>query len=237
MRGQAVLETALTLPLVIFLVLGAVQLFTLLQARVLAQYAAFKAVRAGSLSHGECTPMAHAAIAALLPTFAPVRSGAEVGPAFGARAQNRFNPSLDSGHDGAIVWLNRLSPSAGDIGGLEDERFDEPGRLSRLELQMVFWYPMRIPFANWVMARMWLAHFGLSDYSGVNPLMPVEKNAGWPDRPPRPFPNTAVAQELANRISRGQYTFPIVVNYGMRMMTPARVAHFPAPECPPAPRF
>ena len=47
--GQAAVETALTMPLLIFLVLGTTQLFRLLQARILAQVAAYRAVRAGSL--------------------------------------------------------------------------------------------------------------------------------------------------------------------------------------------
>ena len=38
--GQAMVEAALSLPLVVFLVLGTLQLFLMLQARVLAQYAA-----------------------------------------------------------------------------------------------------------------------------------------------------------------------------------------------------
>jgi len=43
--GQATVEAALTLPLTVFLVLGTVQMFLLLQARLLTEYAAFRAVR------------------------------------------------------------------------------------------------------------------------------------------------------------------------------------------------
>ena len=67
--GQAAIESALTLPLVVFLFLGMLQLFLLLQGRILAQYALARAARAGSLNHGSCRAMEQAAIAALLPSF------------------------------------------------------------------------------------------------------------------------------------------------------------------------
>ena len=47
--GQALVESALTLPLLVFMVLGTLQLFMMLHARIMTQYAAYKAVRAGSL--------------------------------------------------------------------------------------------------------------------------------------------------------------------------------------------
>ena len=34
---------------------------------------------------------------------------------------------------------------------------------------MVYWYRLRIPFANWVMTSMFLAHFGLQDFTTANP--------------------------------------------------------------------
>ncbi|HLM44600.1 MAG TPA: TadE family protein, partial [Myxococcaceae bacterium] len=63
-RGQAAVESALTLPLTVFLMLGTLQLFLMLQGRIMAEYAAFRAVRAGSVRHGDCQAMTHAAILA-----------------------------------------------------------------------------------------------------------------------------------------------------------------------------
>jgi hypothetical protein len=70
-RGQAAVEAALTLPLTIFLILGSLQLFMMLQGRIMSEYAAFEAVRAGSRYHGDCKPMTHAVLAALLPSVVP----------------------------------------------------------------------------------------------------------------------------------------------------------------------
>ncbi|HEX8538142.1 MAG TPA: TadE family protein, partial [Cystobacter sp.] len=80
--GQAAVEAALTLPLSIFLILATIQFFLLLQARTMTEYAAFRAVRTGSVKHANCEAMTHAAIAALLPTFARTDSPAALGKAF-----------------------------------------------------------------------------------------------------------------------------------------------------------
>src|SRR5688500_7914706 len=67
--GQAAVEAALTLPLFMFMILGVLQLFLMLQGRVMAEYAVYRAVRAGSVNHGDCEAMKHAAILSLTPTF------------------------------------------------------------------------------------------------------------------------------------------------------------------------
>ncbi|MHB8873155.1 MAG: TadE family protein, partial [Myxococcaceae bacterium] len=164
--GQAGVEAALTLPMVVFLILGTLQLFTMLQARVLAEYAAFWAVRTGSVNHGRCDRMLDSAVLALMPTITRTDSPVRLAEAFGRRRNHRFDPSLDDGRDGSIVWIQRERPLASAL-PLEEIDFDAPGALTRLEVRLVFWYPMRIPFANWVMSRMFLAHYGLRDYTAV----------------------------------------------------------------------
>ncbi len=103
--GQAAVEAALTLPLVTFMLLGMLQLFMMLHARVMTQYAAFRATRAGSVNHGDCTRMKHAAIGALLPSFTsflgsttpPGTPGEKLGAAFGMRSSNRYAGAPDNG--------------------------------------------------------------------------------------------------------------------------------------------
>ena len=243
-------ESAITLPLVVFLLLGTLQLFLMLQARVLAQYAVFQATRAGSVAHGECERMTHAAILALLPSFhsfvgvgggaSEVRHGGGTGAptrlaaAFAARRENRYRGgALDGVHTGAIVWLNRALVGGG-IDGAQDREFDEPGHLRRLEVRMVFWYPMRIPFANWVLSRMVMAQFGIQSYSGANPLQLAERDADW-RRGEFTDPFTLLGEvrtELRERVAREQYVFPIETTFTMRMMTPAKARHFATLDCP-----
>ena len=240
--GQAAVEAALTLPLVIFIILGTLQLFLMFQARILAQYAAFRATRAGSVGFGNCERMTHAAVVALLPTFdsflAPSKPGAtradKLAMAFAPRKNNRFSAALDSGHDGSIVWVIREHPTSGEAGSPQEKDFDEPrsiGDVRRLEVRLVFWYPMRIPFANWVMSRMFLAHLGLQDYTGANPTMPVDKKPITAEGPSVTL-STDVRAELMSRISRNQYSWPIETSFTMRMMTPSVRAYFATPRCP-----
>ena len=249
-RGQAAVEAALTLPLVLFLALAVLQLTMLLQARLLAQYAVFKATRAGALHHGECEPMADAALGALLPSFyaftggsSPDRPARKFADAFRAfkSAGYRFTAPQVGTFDGPVFWLRRDRPDLAELNARgpqaqlagEDVDFDDPDlALMRMEVTLIYWYPMRIPFASWVLSRMAQAHFGIQDYAAVSPLLPTSS---------RPWRGTArldsrLATELGARAAQRQYVFPIPVSYTMRMMTPARFVHFRSgPYCGSAP--
>jgi hypothetical protein len=238
--GQAAVEAALTLPLTVFLLLGTLQLFLLLQARVLTEYAAFRAVRTGVVKHGDCEAMTHAAIAALLPSFARTDSPAALGASFRAHREGQYQPQLDMGFNGSIVWVTRESPRLTDISATEEEDFDDPARypsvqdVMRLEARIVFWYPLRIPFADWVLTRMFLAHLGLRDYSAADPLQPVHK-AAWRQGVNAFTLETAIRNELLERVDRREYVFPLQATHVMRMMTPPRPRYFVTQNCPPTP--
>lgn len=248
-------EAALTLPLVVFLVLGTLQLFLMLQARVLAHYAVFRATRAGAVAYGDCERMTHAAILSLLPSFHSflgdsttatiVQHGgggnapAKLAAAFAARRFNRYaggtntGPNLDGVHDGSIVWIDRHIEGGG-VGSPQDRDFDEPGHLRQLEVRMVYWYPLRIPFANWVMSRMFLAQLGLEEYTAANPLLLAERDANWNRGEfTDPFSLSGeVGAEMLSRVRREQYVFPIETTFTMRMMTPLKARYFPTMNCP-----
>lgn len=68
-RGQVALESALVLPLLVFLVLGIIQLTVLQQAKIMTEYAAFSAARAGIVWNGNNERMHDAAVVSLLPTM------------------------------------------------------------------------------------------------------------------------------------------------------------------------
>ena len=237
--GQATVEAALTLPLTIFLMLGTLQFFLLLQARALTEYAAFRAVRTGSVKHGDCEAMTHAALGVLLPSFARTDSPAALGAAFRTHRDNRYHSKADGGHTGTIVWIARERPLSGSLRGDEEESFDDVNRYAsvedvvRLEARLVFWFPMRIPFANWVLGRMFLAHLGLREYSSTDPLQPA-RTAHWGGRAP-PVLDVAIREELLERAARREYVFPLQATYAMRMMTPARPRYFRKQNCPLTP--
>ncbi|MFZ5471155.1 MAG: TadE/TadG family type IV pilus assembly protein [Myxococcota bacterium] len=252
--GQAAVESALTLPLTVFMVLGTLQLFMMMQGRVMAQYAAFRATRAGSLNHGDCARMKHAAIGALLPSFVTFLGSATPGAspaqklanAFRLRMNNRYAGAADndhtsrpSGDNGPIVWIFRERPTVAYvrlIGGAvgEDTQFDKPMTPAevdqrRLEVRLIYWYPMRIPFANWVMTASFLAQWGLRDYTAQNPLMETQR-ANW-TRDSVSTPDPAIGAEMLSRFTRGQYVVPLEATYTMRMMTPAKARYFATQDC------
>jgi hypothetical protein len=251
--GQAAVETALTMPLTLFMVLGSLQLFMLLQGRLMAEHAVYKAVRSGVVNHGDCTAMTHAAVAALLPSFtsflgpgsgAPT-PGQAMAEAFRLRTQgklddNRYDLSKDAPHDRAIVWIYRESPRKGDVTPESENDFDDPdfsaprnGYGSRLEVKMVYWYPLRIPFANWVISAMFRAYFGFESYTAQNPLMATQR-AQWNRHQSSNNFRPTIANEYTKRTALKQYTFPITVSYAMHMMTPPRTRFFASQNCPGA---
>ncbi len=221
------MEAAITLPLVIFLVLGTLQLFLMLNARIMTQYAVFRATRAGSVSQGNCTRMMHAAIAALLPTLARTDGPGSLASAFSRFQGNSYAGQL-TGFNGTMIWLIREQPTGI---GAEDADFDQGNGPMRLETRIVYWYPMRIPFANWVMTKMFRARFAIQDYTATNPLMPTQKRSEWTAGPER-F-SGSLSGEYASRTAAGEFVFPIVASYSMRMMTPAKPENFASQNCAP----
>ncbi len=67
--GQAMVETAIIIPLFIFILLGILQMGLIYQAKVLLKYAAYRAARTGALLHGNPTAMTRSALAVMLPVM------------------------------------------------------------------------------------------------------------------------------------------------------------------------
>lgn len=249
--GQAAVETAITMPLALFLVLGITQLFMLMQGRLFAEHAAYMAARVGAVQRGNCEAMRHAAVLALLPNFQTFLGGGTSGGSDGEKLVNAFRvhadglyhgdaPSdLDYPHTRAIVWLYRLSPRYADINNLSadvEQDFDSPDNNAAqrdlyytLRVRAVYWYPLRVPFANWVMAAMFRSYFAIQPHNGVNPLVPVRRS-NWSSGPAS---LGAFAAEFNTRYQAKQYAFPVVGTASMRMMTPPWPAYFTPQHCIP----
>jgi hypothetical protein len=78
-RGQALVESAIVMPLMIFMILGVIQLVMVQHARIMTEYAAFNACRAGIVWNADPRPMQAAAIVSLMPTFSGVFDEGDLG--------------------------------------------------------------------------------------------------------------------------------------------------------------
>lgn len=244
-RGQAAIESALTVPLVVFMVLGTLQLFLLLQAKVMAQYAVYQAVRTGSVTHGRCDVMTHAALLVLVPAIRPFMGqtlggspGERLATTFGLLRDNDYRNFRGWSASEAVVWVVRESPRfPRDDLRRAREHFDNPldagAAPVRLELRMIFWAPLNVPFADWVITRAQLAHLGLKPYVQQNPLLATQ-TSDWQQTGTFRL-EQAIAAEYLRRANQGHFVFPIEVSATMRMMSPVKAAEFAEANCPSTP--
>ena len=87
--GQALVETAIIMPIVIFLVLGALQLVLIQHARIMTEYAAYNAARAGVV----CEATVDALDQALRSTLLESKQNPDRGAKGKALVERLFSPS------------------------------------------------------------------------------------------------------------------------------------------------
>ena len=179
-RGQATVEQAIIIPMMVFLILGIVQLGMAQQARLMTEYAAYRAARTGIVTGGSCPMMRNAATLALLPTFgtrvddtlrvalaAPLymvdidtKTGRDKGPLGGPLSKAKIGGTLDR------VRVEVLNPrksqlasvfsSYGIAGSNKEIDFDDVRNnavveANLLSVRVTHFHEMRIPFANALM--------------------------------------------------------------------------------------
>lgn len=239
-QGQAMVETAIVLPLFCFLIFGLLQLGLMQQAKVMAKYAAYRAVRAGALHHADPKRMEEAALAALLPVIA---DRATSGNAKGAGVYTKTSSAMAWVQSYLIHSFNFMpdafmpyvevticGPLQGDFNGDEvsdgEVDFDDPqittgdtaklfGR-TKLRIQITFNYRMPIPFADWVIHKAWLGQEipKVLRMGDGDPMELLKHSADWK--------YIAAAQ---NNV----FIVPIRTTYAMRMQSNIFWNKFPLP--------
>jgi hypothetical protein len=164
---------------------------------------------------------------AIDPSFATAAPGA-TGTKFAAevllRKGNTYQGPKDGGRTGPVVWLDRVRPRAIPPGNaqLEEDIWNLPESPDRvLEVRMTFWFPLKIPFANWAFARLAMAHWGIEELHTTSPYLLATRDANWV-RDGTTAPAAKIADEMKLRYEQRQYVFPIQASYAMRLMSPPR---------------
>ena len=162
--GQALVEAALVLPSMVLFLLGAVQLTQLQRARLLADYAAFAAARAGIVMNGDPAKMREAAALALLPA-----SGPSDGLGALAKTLLRFKAEEAVLERFGLqpLRIDVHSPVAADFAKygqhLQGKELDfddvRPGatEATLLSLELHYLYELKVPLANKVIHSAWMA--------------------------------------------------------------------------------
>lgn len=234
-RGQIAVETAIVMPLFVFIILGLLQLGLMHQAHLMAKYASYKAVRAGSLNRGDKAVMRRAALAVLLPLTTGTGRDPLVKNVNGSNKYlSAYNDVVKSraGKDNNvdIAKITICNPTSKDVSPSVD--FDDPNEIgqennqpswgkfmrTRLAVQVTFNYRLVIPFANMVL--WWVVH-GKENLDLLRVLRFARKQ--------RPL-NTYLENEqgLTALARQGKYILPIRTNYSMRMFSNFKGGQLPS---------
>lgn len=168
--GQAIVEAALVLPLIVVLLLCTIQITQLQQARVLVEYAAFNAARAGVVhdgdngSGGTSGTMHDAAVLSLLSSF----GGTDGFAAFGRTwAEFRAREAALGAVRVPLLQVSVLNPRRSDFARFgehldgQEIDFDDirPQAIDAnlLSVQVRYLYELRVPLANKLIQTGWFA--------------------------------------------------------------------------------
>lgn len=239
-------EAALTLPLWIALFLCTLQLALLAQARLLSEYAAYQAARAGAVWGGDPAKMQDAAAFVLAPTACPSRhlvggplcKGVALGGELsrwarqgaGVVAMHGLSSDPALGFPGVHVHL--LSPHwpthhalFDQAGELHFDRFHGPGDERRdatlLTIQLQYWFELKIPFADRIVWSAWLAARKGGALLGVAPARPSGPELYRGEETPWVSERAwaAMLAEGAGASGRRNHFIPIVTHHTIRMQS------------------
>jgi len=279
-RAQAAVETAIIMPLMVFMLLGIVQLTLIQQARLMTEHAAFNAARAGIVWNASQDKMVNAASVTLVPALPIVKKGdflgslvsfakwalvikgsqyADKGIASLEGLGKMLNINVGGIPDVSVVQVTVINPRDGNwdkipdvikVGGKDGKELDfdyvpsdatttdakNIREVNRLTIRTRFLYPMRIPFANYIIHTAWMAQAAGVELTG--PIdKPMMKGQLWNEqsrarqtiegRLPQVDPtqilfgdkdkNTLKALWELNK--RGLYLIPLRATYSMRMQS------------------
>ena len=172
--GQAVVEAALILPAMIFMLLCMFQVTLLQQARIMVEYAAFNAARAGIVHNANNGtkgpigaadgPMRDAAVWSILPSFGRTDSFTTLAA---AKVQFEAKDLALRAMGLPQIHVAVLNPHLADFNALGahlnrqeidfDDQRPQAQTATLLSLQVRYLFELKVPFANKMVQSIWLA--------------------------------------------------------------------------------
>ncbi len=239
------METAIVMPLFIFIVLGILQLSLMQQARLLTKYAAYKATRAGALNRADQKSMDAAAVAVMMPMLTranPISSGsARMQPQYGlynVSSASDYSQHFKEVFEGRqnehangkpLVEVVICHPLQSDVQPTDD--FDNPTvnpvdpnwrnfENTKLSVQVTTYYHLVIPFAN---AFLWWASYGEMGTQRAATMKTLRMHhEGSKNKTVRKVyegnkKGGYTLQDLKSEAENGNYIMPVRASYSMRM--------------------
>jgi hypothetical protein len=220
-RGQAAVETAIVLPLLVFMLLGVLQMSLAYQARLLNEYAAYKVARSASVYRLDCDHMIDAGLMALVPSvslnqpFPDTKAGMRERFVATARALVGGNKPPNRGVNIPLVRVHYWV--SGYTGRPFDQQLEVDEEPMKVHIRLAYFFEYRIPFANWIISRVWLAsQTGQAWATGADPITPVRSTAGRVTRATESSWDVDVVQQA---LRSNYFTVPLVSTWSMRMMS------------------
>ena len=242
-RGQAAVETAIVLPALVFFILGFLQLTLLHQARLVLEYAAFGAARAGAVWNADHKVMVDAATFVLVPTFGLTSSQSASGPIHGAqdvptlaRTYASFIRARDRGTSAgpSILRVDTLNPTQDALAGSDEVDFDDPDQRTNTQLtvRVAYLFNLRIPFANWILFQTFMAqraavelvrrvdgwYTGQTQVSSLRSRLGLTRDAAPSDCAYSGF-TTRDYRSMVAAAEGGTFLLPLVTTYTLRMQS------------------
>jgi YD repeat-containing protein len=171
-RGVAIVETVIALPILLVVILGAIQFGLIYQAKATLNHAALQAARAGAVDHASPEALRSGLARGLLPLYSPdssleavVATIARIETDLAASARIRIlNPTREAFDDFAETVEDlrelpndRLHVRSTAIGARSGLNIQDA---NLLRVEITYGYELKVPLVNWFITRTLLATRG-----------------------------------------------------------------------------
>lgn len=233
--GQVLVEAAIVMPAMTFLILCAIQVTMLQHARIMTEYAAYTAARTGAVFNADPDAMRDSAEIALTPTMGRTDDFTNFMATYARKEVYKQVQRAILGVRPVSVRILNPKPDdfSGNLGrhlnGTEldfDDVRTQASRATLLSIEVRYLYEMRIPFANRMILAIFLAQQTgwLNQWRGMDMTAPKAFSNNGPDAVTLALLRSPSTAKLAgNALVRAgitrSYYFPLFATYTMRMQS------------------